>query len=64
MYRLQLTRSSTASIAEFSLNDLRSMTPSAFSMRTAIFPILLIALDFGASIVYAVALDWRRHGPA
>jgi hypothetical protein len=30
-------------------------------MRTAIFPILLIALDLGASVVYAVALDWRRH---
>jgi hypothetical protein len=29
-------------------------------MRTAIFPILLIALDLGASVVYAVALDWRR----
>jgi hypothetical protein len=33
-------------------------------MRTVIFPILLIALDLGASVVYAVALDWRRHGPA
>jgi hypothetical protein len=29
-------------------------------MRTAIFPTILIALDFGASVVYAVALDWRR----
>jgi hypothetical protein len=29
-------------------------------MRTAIFPTLLIALDLGASVVYAVALDWRR----
>ena len=29
-------------------------------MRTAIFPTILIALDFGASVVYAVALDRRR----
>jgi hypothetical protein len=29
-------------------------------MRTAIFPMLLIALDLGASLVYAVALDWRH----
>jgi hypothetical protein len=29
-------------------------------MRTAIFPTLLIVLDLGASVVYAVALDWRR----
>jgi hypothetical protein len=25
-----------------------------------IFPMLLIGLDLGASVVYAVALDWRR----
>jgi hypothetical protein len=29
-------------------------------MQTAIFPMLLIALDLGASVVHAVALDWRR----
>ena len=60
MHRLRLMCSPAASIAEFSLSDLRSTTPSAFSMRTAIFPTLLIVLDLGASVVYAVALDWRR----
>jgi hypothetical protein len=44
-------------MAEFSLNDSGQQT---FSMRTAILPILLIALDLGASVTYAVALDWRR----
>jgi hypothetical protein len=28
--------------------------------RTTIFPAILIALDLGASVVYAVTLDWRR----
>jgi hypothetical protein len=60
MYRFRLTRSPAVSMAEFSSDDLRSTTRSSFSMRTAIFPILLIALDLSASVVYAVALDWRR----
>jgi hypothetical protein len=47
-------------MAEFNPDDLRATIRSAVSMRTAIFPILLIALDLGASVVYAVALDWRR----
>jgi hypothetical protein len=46
-------------MAEFSPSDLRSATQSAFSMRAMIFPMLLIGLDLGASVVYAVALDWR-----
>jgi hypothetical protein len=47
-------------MAEVNPDDLWATTRSALSMRTAIFPILLIALDLGASVVYAVALDWRR----
>jgi hypothetical protein len=64
MYRFRLVCSLVVAMAEFSLSDLRSATQSAFSMRTMIFPMLLIGLDLGASVVYAVALDWRRHDPA
>ena len=60
MRRFRLTCSPAVFIAEVNLNDSRSTARNAFSMRTAIFPILLIALDLGASVVYAVALDWRR----
>ena len=59
MRQFGLTCSPAVFIAEVSLNDSRSTTRNAFSMRTVIFPILLIALDLGASIVYAAALDWR-----
>lgn len=30
------------------------------SLITKIFPILLIALDLGASLIYVVYWDWRR----
>jgi len=29
-------------------------------MMTKVFPLLLIALDLGASLVYIYYLDWRR----
>jgi len=60
MVRFRLTGSLAVSMAEFNPNDLRATIRSAVSMRTAIFPILLIALDLGASVVYAAAFDWRR----